>query len=140
MPVECALDELPPVKILLQRLLVAVCALYLGGAHWGVLQLTAWTGMLVARTQQSDMAEAVKTTFDGEHPCGLCTAITAGQMEERKQAPDVPVIRKVAEFKGLVAVRGEVPQPRMVGEISWTDSVMVAGRRMDAPPTPPPLA
>ena len=127
-------------KLFLQRTLVAVCALYLSGAHWGVLQVTAWTGMLVTRAQQADVAEAVKTTFDGAHPCGLCSAITAGQMEEHKQAPEMPLVKKVVEFKGVALASFELPKPRAGGEISWSQYLPEDGRRMDAPPTPPPLA
>jgi hypothetical protein len=123
----------------LRKLLGIVCALSLSGAHWALLQTAAWTGMLVTRTQTTSVAEAVSSTFDGEHPCTLCTAISHGQEQEQKQ-PAAPVLKKADELK-LVAMPAMVfPPPRMGADIVWPDFIARADSRTEQPPTPPPLA
>ena len=110
-------------KSVLHKLLIICCVLYLSGAHWMVLQVTAWTGMLVARSQTAPVAEVVEKTFDGKHPCRLCLAI--------KNTQEV----KFVELEGVA-----LPELLAAGEIRWPDIVGAALARMDAPPTPPPLA
>src|SRR5688572_27774761 len=56
------------VRSVLLRALAIVCALQVSGAHWLALQTVAWTGMLVTRSQQAGVEEAMRTTFDGQHP------------------------------------------------------------------------
>lgn len=57
------------------------------GVHWALLQSLAWTGMLLSWSQEVSLVEAVKNTFDGEHPCPLCKAVESGQKELPKTAP-----------------------------------------------------
>lgn len=40
--------------------------------------------MLVENSARSSFVEAVKRTFDGAHPCGVCQQIKAGKKEEQK--------------------------------------------------------
>lgn len=96
--------------------------------------------MLVTRSQTVGVGQAVLTTFDGAHPCDLCSAITSGQQEEKKEAPAAPVVKKLLEFKSATLVRFELALPLERGEIAWSGFRVKAGRPLDAPPTPPPLA
>ena len=57
-------------------ILAIVCAANL---HLPVLQVIAWTGMLVSYSQDRSFAEAAEMTFDGEHPCPMCKAIKKQQ-------------------------------------------------------------
>lgn len=54
------------------------------GWHWALLQTVAWTTMLAAYSRQASLSQAVSDTFDGEHPCPLCKAISTGKQAERK--------------------------------------------------------
>ena len=54
------------------------------GLHWTLLQTVAWTGMVIAYSQQSSFQEAVAKTFDGNHPCALCKIVKQGRAEEQK--------------------------------------------------------
>lgn len=67
-------------------LVVAALCLSLG-VHWALLQSLAWTGMLLSWSQEVSLVEAVKNTFDGEHPCPLCKAVESGQQQAPKSAP-----------------------------------------------------
>lgn len=123
-----------------RTLLTAICALYLSGAHWAVLQVTAWTGMLVSRTQTVGVEEAVRTTFDGAHPCEMCEGISAAKQEEQKQAPAMPIAKKLLEIKSPALAFLELPKPLRIADLSWFELLTEDGRRLEAPPTPPPLA
>jgi hypothetical protein len=124
-------------KSLLHKVILIACALHLSGAHWAVLQVTAWTGMLVARTQASGVAAAVATTFDGEHPCAMCNAITAGQQEEKQT--EFPALKAMEEIRLVLADRVTLPQRHAAGGVVWPDFLMSDLQRTDAPPVPPPL-
>ena len=129
-----------PVKSIFHKLLLLACALHLSGAHWVVLQVTAWTGMLVVRSQTEGVAEAVKTTFDGEHPCVMCSAIESGQKEEKRNDMDAPMLKALVETKLVAMENAVLPLPADAGELRWMKFSPMASLRTDAPPTPPPLA
>ncbi len=96
--------------------------------------------MVVARSQQTTMAEAVQTTFDGKHPCRLCTAIKSGQDEEKQKQPEAPVLKEMLDAKLVVVECSALPKPVAGGEVGWADFAGLGFWRTDAPPTPPPLA
>jgi len=54
------------------------------GLHWTVLQVVAWTGMIVSYSQEAPLGQAVAKTFDGQHPCKLCKQIAKGKQSEKK--------------------------------------------------------
>jgi hypothetical protein len=128
------------VGVFLHRCLIAACALYLSGAHWAALQVTAWTGMLVTRAPQTGVVAALETTFDGEHPCGLCAAVQEGQKQEHEQQPLPPGLGKLKEMKLVAMTICAAPAGMLVGAMEWREAASIAAARMEAPPTPPPLA
>jgi hypothetical protein len=128
------------VKTVLRKLLLFICALYLSGAHWAVLQVTAWTGMIVSRSQTSGVAKAVATTFDGEHPCAMCDAIASGQKEEKQGGAEFPALRAMEEVRLLISEGAALPLPSLSGETGWMEFSGTAAVRALAPPTPPPRA
>ena len=128
-------------RSVIHKLFILCCALYLSGAQWMILQTTAWTGMIVTRSMKGSFVEAIETTLDGQHPCGMCSAIaTAKQSEERsikefdllKQAVDV----KFTEFMLIAAPLRTVAAVQMQWPV-WKGFV---SNFSEAPPTPPPLA
>ncbi len=123
-----------------RTILTLVCALYLGGAHWMVLQVTAWTGMLVARAPQQGVIEAVETTFSGAQPCGLCAAVREGQKEEREQQPLAPGLGKIKELQFVAMKACVAPMRTVADEGAWLVIAESAMPREEAPPTPPPVA
>src|SRR5690606_18287986 len=112
-----------PLRHLAYKALILVCALYLSGAHWMVLQVTAWTGMIVARAQRAPMAEAVETTLDGQHPCRLCKVIDVGQKEERKQEREVPAVKKLGDAKFVAHTEVRVPERIALRDLQWVEMV-----------------
>lgn len=107
------------------------------GAHWAVLQLTAWSGMLVEFAQQGSLRDAVTKTFDGRHPCRLCRVVREGRAEERDRTPpstwsklDLLPFPPAASM--TLAPQGEPLAIRRLQEFP--------GTRQDSPPVPPPRA
>mgnify|MGYP001823155819 CR=1 FL=1 len=58
----------------LQILMISI-VMFASNSHLAVLQVVAWTGMLVENVQGLALEEAIARTFDGQHPCSLCHAI-----------------------------------------------------------------
>ena len=65
--------------------IVAVALFAASNLHLPVLQVVAWTGMIVSYSQGRTVSEAVRMTFDGEHPCPMCKAIKKQQTEQPQQ-------------------------------------------------------
>ncbi len=128
------------VKSFISRLLILVCALHLSGAHWAALQTVAWARMLVTRVGTEGLGGAIQSTFDGDHPCPMCSAISDGQKQEKEKSTESPALKVVRELQVLIAEAAALPQPAQVGEMRWTQFAATAPRRMEAPPVPPPLA
>ena len=66
------------------KFLVIAALVVTTGAHWFALQTVAWTTMFAANINSESFSTAVSKTFDGEHPCPLCKAISAGKKSEKK--------------------------------------------------------
>jgi hypothetical protein len=117
------------------RLLLAVALCATLGLHWAALQAVAWTQMLVTYSHHAALGEAVKKTFDGEHPCSLCLLVKHGQNEERKHE-SAPLTKKL----DAVLVRVEAAPIRF----AQTAEFAILGERaegwLETPPVPPPRA
>ena len=118
------------------KFLAIVCALYVSGAHWCALQAFAWTGMLVSRAQTATVSEAVRTTFDGDHPCALCQAVEEAQQRE-KENESARLAEALAKVNFLRPAALAVPAPTSEA-IVFHERVTLACPRVDAPPSPPP--
>jgi hypothetical protein len=64
--------------------LFALAVLGISGGHWAVFQAVAWSRMLVENTRAGELTQAVRKTFDGQHPCDLCRQIEKGRKAEQK--------------------------------------------------------
>lgn len=67
-----------PAMPLPTRILTCLMLVMLVGGHWGMLQVVAWTGMLIDYSRDATFAEAWDKTFDGEHPCAICKTVDRG--------------------------------------------------------------
>ena len=102
-------------------------------AHWALLQTVAWTTMLADNLQTESLHEAVTKTFDGDHPCDLCKAITAAKKSEQKKQTSFEKLKLefplMDEHLVLIAPSRPNPLPRLN---SLPESISFK------PPTPPP--
>ncbi len=116
-------------------MVVAMLSLSLG-LHWALLQTVAWAGMVAHYSQNAPIATALRSTFDGQHPCALCTIVKAGKAAEKHsdQAP-ADWIKKL-EVNYLAAVE-PVSAPR---HFEWSPAgfIAVMQPRTESPLSPPP--
>lgn len=128
-------------KSFLHKIIILSCALYLSGAHWILLQGTAWTGMLVSRAISTSVSEALSSTFDGQHPCAMCSAIAEGKCNEDDADADFAPSKKSGEIKFLTLDSHGLPVRSIDEHLSiWPDFAPHGVFRVDAPLTPPPIA
>ena len=114
---------------------IVVCS---SSSHLAVLQVVAWTGMLVEHVQDGDLEAAIAKTFDGSHPCGLCDAIDGAAQaggDENEEAP-LPSVQ-ILDLKLLPLARVAIlpPAPVRLGMVR-DDWFCVA--RAVLPALPPP--
>ena len=105
------------------------------GGHWMLLQSVAWGGMIVEYARADGITAAVRTVFDGRHPCDLCKEIQKRRGNEQK--PDAPVALKKIELFLAIPPLCVVVEPA-----SWLQVAVdsIAQRRGTEPPVPPPRA
>ncbi len=75
------------------RFLLLFLAFWIMGGQWLMLQSVAWVNMVRDYSQNQSLSQALKKTFDGNHPCPLCRYI---QKEKAAQnsAKTVPALLK----------------------------------------------
>lgn len=117
--------------------LVVLALVVTTGGHWVVLQMCAWTGMLVRFSQEGSVSEAIWKTFDGKHPCRLCKLVRQGRAQERGQGTPIVVLK----FDLLAPAERSSHLPDF-GAGLWVSfgSVVFAPQRPYSPPVPPPRA
>lgn len=107
-----------------------VCAI---GGHWAILQSVAWVGMAISYSQDAPLAEALRKTFDGQHPCKMCKVVQEGKKSEQNQSLQKVEI-KLDFWLARAASLLEQPPPFVVLPAGPDQ----AQSRSDPPPTPPP--
>lgn len=115
------------------RLLVVLALMASIGGHWALLQSLAWTQMLVERAQAASFGEAVKTTFDGTHPCALCKRIADGKQKEEQPSQTLLKVKLDVIFeRAVVAVFP--PRP----DVNFAQIEMSGEARAERPALLPP--
>ena len=114
---------------------VAVLVLILG-LHWAALQTIAWSRMVLEYSRTASLSEAIRMTFDGQHPCRLCLAVREGRRAESNDTPtpvkDYPRLECELPSGELVAVDFPIISlPSVFGEIHGPS-------RTEDPPKPRP--
>jgi hypothetical protein len=114
-------------------------AVWLCGGQSMVLQVTAWSGMIVTRSIESGMTKALTTTFDGKHPCALCTAIKDVESTEDSKSPAPVKASCKLKVEASLLTAATVPPPDAgFTETIWADMIP-SGKTCDLdPPVPPP--
>ena len=128
------------VRSAFHKFIILCCALYLSGAHWTVLQTTAWTGMLVSRSLTVSVEEAISSTFDGKHPCRMCDVVSSGKQTEERSQKEIELLKKCGDLKFVEFYLMSVPPRMAVAPLLWPEWNVPGEQRKEAPPTPPPLS
>jgi len=137
----CRAETPQVLKRVFQLLLCLLTALHLCGGPLGVAQLVAWGQMIRDYSQNKGLVEAVKDTFDGDHPCALCCKISKEKQNEQKQNP-LPLEKseKLSKWLGLLPTM-ELPAPvwtSICGEHVFTAPLSHLSQCGISPATPPP--
>ena len=116
------------------RLLLVVAVFFASGSHWAVLQTMAWSTMLVEFSRTGSVVEAVAKTFDGKHPCQLCSQVKKGLVgEEEQDGPATPLVKIELFHETARAIVLTRPDGVVFPAIELT-----AERRAVSPTEPPP--
>ena len=112
--------------------------------HSGGLQLFAWAGMLISRTQDVGWSQAIETTFDGQHPCCVCVIITALDADDAAPKPQAPKPDKTNSTKTARPHDSFVPAAtagQTEARCTWGFGVQhLDAQHQPAPEPPPPRA
>lgn len=130
-------------KNLLRHLFLILGCLHLVGGPYAILQVYAWTNMLVSYSQESTLSQAVTDTFSGEKPCHLCEKIAEAKSkepgEENHEAPLPPAASKLFNdlFPSTIASLADpfstpFPQP------AFLTGAELLSLPPSGPPVPPP--
>lgn len=121
------------------RIVAVVLLSFALGLHWAALQSAAWTSMLIERIQSASLADALRTTFDGKHPCNICIVVRDGRAAEQgnpaasteagKQSPQLELTLSPAPWLWVLDPPACMPA---------VTTVMGFAARLDPPPIPPP--
>ncbi|RYD66218.1 MAG: hypothetical protein EOP83_05570 [Verrucomicrobiaceae bacterium] len=124
------------------RIIVAVLGcLHLCGGHWGVIQAVAWTNMLIDYSAQDGLVIGAKKTFDGEHPCCMCKAISEAKKQESKShdsklpLPTQGLVLKECIFAPALVISPPAPRDCVVLAIPALD---LRGEMLGCRPSVPP--
>jgi len=122
------------------KLGLLVCAFWLLTGPLALLQIGAWSWMLVDYTQEDSFEQAIRDTFGGERPCGMCRAIASTQETLPEQAPAV-VEGETKPFKLMLGLTRD-PVIGMPGSDYRHPSALetTPPARVGSVPTPPPRA
>lgn len=97
------------------------------GGHWGMLQVVAWTGMLIDYSRDNTFVEAIGMTFSGEYRCSICQQVDDGiaaDLGDDRKAPG-KVAKTVKLDAVVLAVVVTIPAP-IVQSLPATRSDAVA--------------
>lgn len=133
---------------MLKRVFHLLCALVLClqlcGGHLGMLQVVAWSSMMLDFARTEGMAEAARKTFDGAHKCTMCHAIDATREAEQKQGGSKSPAPEWSKFGKELAFLSEVTLPPHYDGTARFLPVSQPGWLWPAdparPPSPPPRA
>lgn len=105
------------------RILCFVAALAISGLPTGLVQCCAWATMIETRSVQTTLAEAMQTTFDGEHPCPMCLAVkkTSNKQREKEKQGIAPTDAKPVRADGVEVAFQLIPLPRRLIGVLHTE-------------------
>lgn len=109
------------------------------GAHWAALQTFAWSRMLVEFSQQGSLLSAVTQTFDGQHPCRLCSQVTEGAASEQKARTEKGAGYQARPLEALWELSvASIPPAPLSPALERTYMRPLLRGILDQPPAPPP--
>ena len=126
----------------LRTFLILLSCLHLCAGGTGLFQILAWSRMLVDYSASVGIAEGVAMTFDGQHPCGLCKAITEQSRQKKDNEKGSPALAAMKFALGnlILSRAAETFQPGSVEFVlpDFVDTKSGNSIPTAGPPVPPP--
>jgi hypothetical protein len=112
-------------------------SLLASGSLLDVVQAFAWGRMVATYSQSMSLGQAVKTTFSGDDPCGICKAVQAARnAAPPDQVAGTPSTEKIVFVAPSTALVVPAALETCTGLIGARTLPTSAGRAV--PPVPPP--
>lgn len=107
------------------------------GGQLALLQIAAWSGMVVRYSTESGLRRGLVRTFSGKEPCPMCRHVARAQQEQAKNEPAALTV-SATEREVFLA-----PAPVTLAFASWPVRPPVAPawrgpERHEPVPVPPP--
>jgi hypothetical protein len=120
---------------LISRTITVVALCLAIGLQWFALQSVAWTVMMVRGVRHVSFCQAVKSTFDGAHPCDLCKQLSKARDAEKKQDGQCGTAKV-----DLICVVRQIAIPPPFALLDYPGLVNSFADTFQQPPSPPPRA
>lgn len=106
-------------------------------AHLALMQGVAWGGMLLSYSAESGIEQGIQQTFDGDHPCPLCTLVEDVRQADPGTGDELSIQKSVQRLLAMTSRPESTLQPNNF--LRPVDDQRVLHRGSDPePPTPPP--
>ena len=105
-----------------------------------MLQVIAWSRMIVDYSAAEGLLTGARKTFDGAHPCEMCASIAEAKKQERENDSPASAVRDLG-FKELQLPRRiDLLPPRSIvwSAPSFADPASARSRLSSGPEAPPP--
>lgn len=121
--------------------------LHLVGGHFGVMQAVAWAEMIVDYSAENGLADGLRMTFDGRHPCDRCSAIATAKRDRLPSPGEAPTAPRrdtpradIQPCPPWTATALRKPRALPQGPPGFAEPRLPGARVPGAPETPPPRA
>ncbi len=123
-----------------RHLSLLILGVVLASGHLGLLRVVAWTSMLAERISEEPLELAISTTFDGEHPCGLCRVLDEQDPAAQAKGTTIPkVVMKLRKAVGLLADGWMTLESGATHDLPPCPEVARVEGVTRQPPVPPPI-
>lgn len=111
------------------------------------MQAVAWAEMIVDYSVDNGLADGLRMTFDGQHPCERCNAIAAAKRDRRPSPADPPTApgremprAEIQPCPPWTAAALRKPRALSPDPPGFAEPRRACARTPGAPETPPPRA
>lgn len=125
-----------PARLSMRLITSVFFALTLTIGPLGLMQVLAWTGMVIDYGSRYGVTEGISRTFDGQHPCSMCEKITQQKQAEpvEKSTTSLPSNKLVC----LAVSTTQAPMPTVLLPHKYFTPALSPIHRSDSPILRPP--
>jgi len=106
------------------------------GLQWAALQMVAWTGMMLANSQNMPLAIAVEKAVNGEEDCALCIFIAENRTNSTGE--ESVILRSTFSLEAVFGTRCSLLNTPHFNFCFLHENFIIHIEDMQGPPRPPP--